>query len=27
VRYGAVFLAFGFFWKSPAIPAVIVFGW
>jgi ABC-type transport system involved in multi-copper enzyme maturation permease subunit len=25
--YGAVFLAFGFFWKSPAIPAVIVFGW
>jgi ABC-type transport system involved in multi-copper enzyme maturation permease subunit len=25
--YGAVFLAFGFFWKSPAIPAVVVFGW
>ena len=25
--YGAVFLAFGFFFKSPAIPAVIVFGW
>ena len=25
--YGAVFMAFGFFFKSPAIPAVIVFGW
>jgi ABC-type transport system involved in multi-copper enzyme maturation permease subunit len=25
--YGAVFLAFGFFAKSPAIPAVAVFGW
>jgi ABC-type transport system involved in multi-copper enzyme maturation permease subunit len=25
--YGAVFLTFGFFFKSPAIPAVIVFGW
>jgi ABC-type transport system involved in multi-copper enzyme maturation permease subunit len=25
--YGAVFLAFGFFSKSPAIPAVVVFGW
>jgi ABC-type transport system involved in multi-copper enzyme maturation permease subunit len=25
--YGAVFLTFGFFYKSPAIPAVIVFGW
>lgn len=25
--YGAVFLAFGFFAKSPAIPAVVVFGW
>ena len=25
--YGAVFLTFGFFAKSPAIPAVVVFGW
>lgn len=25
--YGAVFLTFGFFAKSPAIPAVAVFGW
>jgi ABC-type transport system involved in multi-copper enzyme maturation permease subunit len=25
--YGAVFLAFGFFFKSPAIPALLVFGW
>jgi ABC-type transport system involved in multi-copper enzyme maturation permease subunit len=25
--YGAVFLTFGFFAKSPAIPAVTVFGW
>ncbi|HXO22011.1 MAG TPA: hypothetical protein VOA87_19010 [Thermoanaerobaculia bacterium] len=25
--YGAVFLTFGFFFKSPAIPAVVVFGW
>jgi ABC-type transport system involved in multi-copper enzyme maturation permease subunit len=25
--YGAVFLAFGFFAKSPVIPAVLVFGW
>lgn len=25
--YGAVFLAFGFFFKSPAIPALAVFGW
>ena len=25
--YGAVFLTFGFISKSPAIPAVIVFGW
>ena len=27
VGYGAVFLAFGFFFKSPAIPALVVFGW
>jgi len=27
VGYGAVFLAFGFFFKSPAIPALAVFGW
>lgn len=27
VGYGAVFLAFGFFFKSPAIPALLVFGW
>jgi ABC-type transport system involved in multi-copper enzyme maturation permease subunit len=25
--YGAVFLTFGFFSKSPAIPAIAVFGW
>ena len=25
--YGAVFLAFGFFFRSPAIPALAVFGW
>ncbi|HEX7181523.1 MAG TPA: ABC transporter permease [Thermoanaerobaculia bacterium] len=25
--YGAVFLFFGFFFKSPAIPALMVFGW
>lgn len=25
--YGAAFLAFGFFFKSPAIPALLVFGW
>lgn len=25
--YGAVFLALGFFFKSPAIPALAVFGW
>jgi ABC-type transport system involved in multi-copper enzyme maturation permease subunit len=25
--YGAVFLAFGFFFKSPAVPALLVFGW
>lgn len=25
--YGAVFLALGFFFKSPAIPALVVFGW
>ncbi|HEX5761072.1 MAG TPA: hypothetical protein VF121_17935 [Thermoanaerobaculia bacterium] len=27
VGYGAVFLAAGFFTKSPALPAVTVFGW
>jgi ABC-type transport system involved in multi-copper enzyme maturation permease subunit len=27
IGYGAVFLAFGFFFKSPAIPALMVFGW
>jgi ABC-type transport system involved in multi-copper enzyme maturation permease subunit len=27
VGYGAVFLFFGFFFKSPAIPALAVFGW
>jgi ABC-type transport system involved in multi-copper enzyme maturation permease subunit len=27
VGYGSVFLAFGFFFKSPAIPALLVFGW
>lgn len=27
VGYGAVFTAFGFFFKSPAIPALAVFGW
>jgi hypothetical protein len=27
IGYGAVFLAFGFFFKSPAIPALLVFGW
>jgi ABC-type transport system involved in multi-copper enzyme maturation permease subunit len=25
--YGAVFLFFGFFFKSPALPALVVFGW
>ena len=25
--YGAVFLTFGFFAKSPAIPAIVIFGW
>jgi ABC-type transport system involved in multi-copper enzyme maturation permease subunit len=25
--YGAVFLTLGFFFKSPAIPALVVFGW
>ena len=25
--YGAVFLACGFFWKSPAVPALLFFGW
>ncbi|HSG38804.1 MAG TPA: ABC transporter permease [Thermoanaerobaculia bacterium] len=27
VGYGAVFLFFGFFFKSPALPALVVFGW
>lgn len=27
IGYGAVFTAFGFFFKSPAIPALLVFGW
>lgn len=27
MAYGAVFLALGFFFKSPAIPALAVFGW
>ncbi|MES1242543.1 MAG: ABC transporter permease [Acidobacteriota bacterium] len=27
IGYGAVFLAFGFFFKNPAIPALLVFGW
>jgi ABC-type transport system involved in multi-copper enzyme maturation permease subunit len=27
VGYGAVFLFFGFFFKSPAFPALVVFGW
>ena len=27
IGYGAVFLAVGFFFKSPAIPALAVFGW
>jgi ABC-type transport system involved in multi-copper enzyme maturation permease subunit len=27
VGYGAVFLAFGFFFKSPAVPALAFFGW
>lgn len=27
VGYGSVFLVFGFFFKSPAIPALLVFGW
>src|SRR5262249_1629324 len=25
--YGAVFLFFGFFFKSPAMPALVVFAW
>lgn len=25
--YGALFLTFGFFFRSPAIPALLVFGW
>jgi ABC-type transport system involved in multi-copper enzyme maturation permease subunit len=27
VGYGAVFLFFGFFFKSPAMPALVVFSW
>ncbi|HEY0782770.1 MAG TPA: hypothetical protein VGE98_09965 [Thermoanaerobaculia bacterium] len=27
IGYGAVFLACGFFWKSPAVPALLFFGW
>jgi len=27
IGYGAVFLFFGFFFKSPALPALAVFGW
>lgn len=27
IGYGALFLAFGFFFRSPAIPALAVFGW
>lgn len=27
IGYGAVFTVFGFFFKSPAIPALTVFGW
>jgi ABC-type transport system involved in multi-copper enzyme maturation permease subunit len=27
IGYGAVFLTFGFFFKSPALPALAVFGW
>lgn len=27
VGYGAVFLFFGFFFKSPALPALAMFGW
>jgi ABC-type transport system involved in multi-copper enzyme maturation permease subunit len=27
IGYGAVFLFFGFFFKSPAVPALVVFGW
>jgi hypothetical protein len=27
VGYGAVFLAFGFFFKSPIVPALAMFGW
>ncbi|MDP9120196.1 MAG: ABC transporter permease [Acidobacteriota bacterium] len=27
IGYGAVFLALGFFFRSPAIPALAVFGW
>ena len=27
IGYGAVFLVFGFFFRSPAIPALAVFGW
>jgi ABC-type transport system involved in multi-copper enzyme maturation permease subunit len=27
VGYGSMFLAFGFFFRSPAIPALVLFGW
>lgn len=27
VGYGAVFLTFGFFFKSPALPALFIYGW
>jgi ABC-type transport system involved in multi-copper enzyme maturation permease subunit len=27
IGYGAMFLAFGFFFRSPAIPALALFGW
>ena len=27
VGYGAIFLTFGFFFKSPAMPALFIYGW
>jgi ABC-type transport system involved in multi-copper enzyme maturation permease subunit len=27
VGYGAIFLSLGFFFRSPAIPALLIFGW
>jgi ABC-type transport system involved in multi-copper enzyme maturation permease subunit len=27
IGYGAMFLAFGFFFRSPIIPALVLFGW